>query len=328
MATRDADVVEKADSSAGQAAGEARKKAETGSGWYAWLACGGLVAKGVSYGIVAALAIGVAIGTGGETTSRQGALATLAQETWGKIALIILAAGFAAYALWRFIQAFAEREDDDDKKATLKKWGNRAGYVGRGLIYASLTFTTVKLLVDAGQQQSQSAKAQQTTATVLDWPAGRWLVGIGGLCVLGAGLWNAYRAITKKFEDKWRTGEMSETERTWGGRAGVVGHLARAVVFALIGIFVIKAALEYDPSEAIGLDGALQKVADAAYGPYLLGLTAAGLLCYGLFCLVDARYRDVSVNSSGGGRAARPKSRQSVRSTMNHRLDGASSVDR
>jgi uncharacterized protein DUF1206 len=328
MATRDADVVEKADSSAGQAAGEARKKAETGSGWYAWLARGGLVAKGVSYGIVAALAIGVAIGTGGETTSRQGALATLAQETWGKIALIILAAGFAAYALWRFIQAFAEREDDDDKKATLKKWGKRAGYVGRGLIYASLTFTTVKLLVDAGQQQSQSAKAQQTTATVLDWPAGRWLVGIGGLCVLGAGLWNAYRAITKKFEDKWRTGEMSETERTWGGRAGVVGHLARAVVFALIGIFVIKAALEYDPSEAIGLDGALQKVADAAYGPYLLGLTAAGLLCYGLFCLVDARYRDVSVNSSGGGRAARPKSRQSVRSTMNHRLDGASSVDR
>jgi len=77
-------------------------------------------------------------------------------------------------------------------------------------------------------------------------------------------------------------------------RAGVVGHLARAVVFVLIGIFVIKAAVEYDPQESIGLDGALQKLAHASYGPYLLGITAAGLVCYGLYCLVDARYRDVS----------------------------------
>ena len=328
MATRDINAVGKTSSSAREAGDEARAKAETGSGWYAWLARGGLLAKGVSYGIVAALAIGVAVGTGGETTSRQGALATLAKETWGKVALIVLAAGFAAYALWRFIQAYAEQEDDDDEKAALKKWGKRAGYVGRGLIYASLTFTTVKLLVDAGQQQSQNAKAQQTTAAVLDWPAGRWLVGIGGLCLLGAGLWNAYRAVTKKFEDKWRSGEMSETERTWGGHIGMAGHLARAVVFTLIGIFVIKAALEYDPSEAIGLDGALQKVADAPYGPYLLGVTAAGLLCYGLYCLVDARYRDVSANSSDGGRDENPSSAPPARRRMNQRLDGASSVDR
>ena len=328
METLDVDAVRESGPNVGHTADEARAKAETGSGWYGWLARGGLLAKGVSYGLVAALAIGVAIGSGGETTSRQGALATLAQETWGKIVLVLLAAGFAAYALWRFIQAFAERADDDDEKATLKKWGKRAGYVGRGLIYASLTFTTVKLLVDAGQQQSQNTKAQQTTATVLDWPAGRWLVGVGGLCVLGAGLWNAYRAVAKKFEEKWRTGEMSETERTWGGRAGIAGHLARAVVFTLIGTFVIKAALEYDPSEAIGLDGALQKVVDAAYGPYLLGLTAAGLLCYGVYCLVDARYRDVSANSSGGRGGENESSRQSVPRTMNHRLEGASSVDR
>ncbi len=278
---------------------EARRKADSGSGWYAGLARVGLLAKGASYALVGVLAIGVAIGTGGATTSRQGALETLAQETWGKIVLGMLGAGFLAYAVWRFIQAFAEREDEEDEKGTAKKWGKRAGYVGRGLIYASLAFTTVKLLIGAGGGQSQNAKAQQTTATVLDWPAGRWLVGIGGLCLIGAGLWNAYRGFKKKFEDKWRTGEMSEASKKWGGRAGLAGHLARAVVFILIGIFVIKAALDYDPNEAIGLDGALQKLADAAYGPYLLGLTAAGLLCYALYCLVDARYRDVSTN---GGR--------------------------
>jgi hypothetical protein len=287
-----------------------------------------LLAKGVSYGLVAVLAIGVAAGTGGETTSRQGALAALARETWGKVVLVVLAAGFAAYALWRFIQAFAEREDSDDDKAELKKWGKRAGYVGRGLIYASLTFTTVKLIVDAGQQQSQNTKAQQTTATLLDWPAGRWLVGAGGLCIVGAGLWNAYRGVAKKFEDKWRTGEMSKAQRRWGGRAGIAGHLARGVVFTLIGIFIIKAALEYDPNEAIGIDGALRKLADGSYGPYLLGVTAAGLLCYGLYCLVDARYRDVSANGSDDGGPEDTSSSSAANRRMSRPLEGAPSVDR
>jgi hypothetical protein len=73
------------------------------------------------------------------------------------------------------------------------------------------------------------------------------------------------------------------------------------VVFALIGVFVTKAAIDYDPKDAIGLDGALQKLAHQSYGPWLLGLTAAGLVCYGIYCLVDARYRDVSTNGSGSG---------------------------
>jgi hypothetical protein len=133
---------------------------------------------------------------------------------------------------------------------------------------------------------------------VLSWPGGRWIVGIAGLAILGAGLWNLYRGLTKKFEDKWRTGEMSETERTWGGRAGMAGHIARFIVFGLIGVFVTKAAIDYNPKDAIGLDGALQKIAHNTYGPWLLGLTAAGLMCYGIYCLVDARYRDVSTGGS------------------------------
>jgi Na+-transporting methylmalonyl-CoA/oxaloacetate decarboxylase gamma subunit len=294
---------------------EAREKAETGSGWYAWLARGGLLAKGASFALVAVLAIGVAAGVGGKTTSRQGALETLAHEGWGKVVLVLLGLGFAAYAVWRFVQAFVEREEDEDnEKGVAKKWGKRAGYVGRGIIYASLAFTTFKLFVGAGDEQSQNAKAQETTASVLDWPGGRWIVGLAGLGIIGAGLWNAYRGITKKFEDKWRRGEMSKTERKWGSRAAVAGHLARAVVFTLIGIFVVKAALEYDPQDAIGLDGALQKLADAAYGPYVLGLTAAGLLCYGLYCLVDARYRDVSTNPGSDRNRGQPSTERSVSS--------------
>ncbi|HEU5278315.1 MAG TPA: DUF1206 domain-containing protein [Gaiellaceae bacterium] len=297
---------------------EAREKADTGSGWYAWLARSGLVAKGISFGIVAALAIGVAVGSGGKTTSRQGALQTLAHHVWGKVLLIVLAAGFAAYALWRLVQAFAERADDSGEKAALKKWGKRAGYIGRAAIYASLCATTVKLLVGSGGEESQNEKAHKTTAAVFDWPGGRWIVGIAGLCIIGAGLWNLYRGVAKKFEDRWRIGRMSEAERKWGARAGVAGHIARAIVFSLIGIFVTKAAIDYDPKDAIGFDGALQKLANADYGPYLLGITAAGLLCYGVFCLVDARFRDVSTNAGSSSQRSQRR-RERATATAQHR---------
>ena len=276
---------------------ETRGKAESGTGWYAGAARFGLVAKGISYGLVGALAVAVAVGHGGKATSRTGALTTIADESWGKIVLVLLALGFAAYALWRLIQAIFERADDDGASDAAKKWGKRVGYVGRGLIYAGLTYSTLKLLADSGgDQQSQTGKARETTSTVFDLPAGRWIVAIVGLAIVGAGLWNIYRGVAKKFEDKWRGG-MSRTERQWGTRAGVAGHIARGVVFTLIGFFLTKAAVDFNAKDAVGLDGALLKVAQAPYGPWLLGLTAAGFLAYGLFCLVDARYRDVSANA-------------------------------
>lgn len=282
----------------------ARAEAESGSGWYAFLARTGLLAKGASFGIVGGLAIKLALGDGGKATSRQGALEELAGTGLGKVLLILLAVGFAGYALWRFVQAFAERAETGGEKEQLKKWGKRAGYVGRGLIYAGLTASTVKILLGSSQQQSQNQKAHQTAGTVMSWPGGRWIVGVAGVVIAGVALWNLYRGIARSFEDRWRTGRMSETERRWGGRAGVAGHVARFVVFGLIGVFVTKAAIAYNPNDAIGLDGALQKLSHASYGPYLLGVTAFGLVCYGIYCLVDARYRDVSVDQRESG--ARP----------------------
>ncbi|MDQ3670530.1 MAG: DUF1206 domain-containing protein [Actinomycetota bacterium] len=272
----------------------ARSDAERGRGWFAVLARAGLIAKGVSYGLVGILAINLVVGDGGKATSRQGALATLAQESFGKVLLGLLAFGFAGYAIWRLVEGLI----GTDEGGKIKEWGKRAGYIGRGLIYVTLTYLTVRLLFGA-DNQSQNEEAREKTSTVLSWPGGRWLVGAVGLGIIGAGVWNAYRGLSTKFEDEWRGG-MSPTARRWGRRVAVLGHLARAVVFGLIGAFLIKAALEYDPKEAIGLDGALQKVVDASYGRYLLGLVAAGLVCYGIYCLVDARYRDVSTSDTAG----------------------------
>jgi Domain of Unknown Function (DUF1206) len=260
------------------------------SSWVDGVARYGLVAKGISYGLVGVLAAALAVDGGGKATSREGALATLADESWGKVLLVALALGFAAYGLWRLLQALFDREDEGTGAKGLAK---RAGYLVRAAIYAVLTYSTVRLLTGSGGGESQTGEARKTTAQVLDWPAGRWLVGMAGLFLVGVGVFNGYRAFTQKFEEKWKTGEMSLSEQRWGGRIGTAGLLSRFVVFSLIGVFLIKAAVEYEPQEAIGLDGALQKVVQASYGPWLLGLVAAGLICYGVFCFIEARYRRV-----------------------------------
>jgi hypothetical protein len=271
----------------------AESDAKRGRGWFSGLARAGISAKGVSYGIVGVLALMLAFGAGGKATSRQGALATLADEPFGGVLIALLAAGLAAYAIWRLILAVASSPEDGEE---LKGWGERGANVVRGLIYGALAFGALKILLGSAGSTSETQKAREATAGILSWPGGTWLVGIGGAALIGVGLWNAYHGIARRFEEDWRTGQMSEAARRWGRRAGVVGHVARAVVFTLMGVFVIKAAVEYDPKEAIGLDGALKKLADAPYGPYLLGITAAGLVLYCLYCLVDARYADVSAN--------------------------------
>jgi hypothetical protein len=246
------------------------------------------VAKGVSFAIVGVLALQLALGKGGKSTSREGALATLGQHSFGQWLLFALAAGFAAYALWRLAQAFFERDEEDHKL-----WGKRIGYLARAAIYAALAYSAVKIATGETETQSQNERARRATAEVLSWPAGRWIVGLAGLCVIGAGIYNGYRGLSCKFAERWNTGEMSAAVQRWATRIGVVGLLARLVVFGLIGAFAVKAAFEYDPKETIGLDGALQKLAHTTYGPWLLGLTAAGLLAYAAYCFADARYRRV-----------------------------------
>jgi hypothetical protein len=266
---------------------KAGSKARRGSGWYEVLARVGLVAKGISFGLVGVLALKLALGSGGHATSRQGALKEVAQHPFGEVVLIALAAGFAAYALWRLIEGFAAPGDDK------KKWSKRLGGTGRAAIYAALTFSALKLVIGAGGGgQSQDQKAHKTAAVVLAWPAGTWLVGIAGAVVVGVGLFQFWRAFSRKFEERWRG--MGRDAKRWFVPLGIAGHVARGIVFGLIGVFVIKAAVDYNPKDAIGLDGALQKLAHASYGPWLLGLTAAGVVCYALYCFVDARYRDVS----------------------------------
>lgn len=248
----------------------------------------GLAMKGISYLLVAALALKVAVGGGGQAEDRQGALRTVADEPFGWALILLVGLGFGCYALWRFVQAVFDRDDEGDDAEGLAK---RTGDLAKGVLYAVLAVATFSILAGSGGGGSQ--EEDKATAVVLDLPLGRWLVGLGGLAIVGAGAFNAYRAVSGSFRKELREEAMHAAARPWYIAFGVAGHLARAVVFALIGFFLLRAAWQYDPDEAIGLDEALQKLAGEAYGAFLLGAVALGLAAYGLFCLVQARYRDV-----------------------------------
>jgi hypothetical protein len=257
------------------------------SAWVERLGRAGLVAKGVIYGLIGLLALAIPLGLGGKATDREGALRTVASAPFGEVVLITLAIGFAGYAIWRFVQAFLDRDDEGTGPKGLAK---RAGYLGRGLLYAASAFVAFGIVAGLG---SGGSSEKEETARVLDLPLGRWIVGAVGLAFLGAGIYNVYRSLTGKFRKHLREHEMGGTERQWAIVVGVVGHAARGVVFGLIGIFLTRAAWEYDSQEAIGIDGALRKVAEQPYGEALLGAVAVGLFAYGLYCLVQARYREV-----------------------------------
>lgn len=254
---------------------------------FEWLARAGLVARGAIYAIVGVLAIELALGHGGKTTNQQGALEEIAKQPFGKGLLVLMTVGLAGYATWRLVRAAIghgpESGGDDTKE--------RLAGLASGIAYALLCVTAVSLLIGSGS--GGSGGAGKATGGVLGWPGGQILVGIAGLIVIGVGLEQGYKGIAKKFLEQSKTEQMSERVERAFTALGVFGHLARMVVFSLIGYFLIRAAIDYDPDKAVGLDGALNKLVHASYGPVLLGIVAAGLIGFAAYSVADARYRKV-----------------------------------
>jgi hypothetical protein len=246
----------------------------------------GMVASGVLYMVVAWLAIQVADETGERSADTGGALQAIAAGPFGKVALTALAAGFAGYALWRFLVAAMGEKVESNEDVN---WAKRLWYVARGAVYLALCLTTISILV--GADETGRSEERRSAAEALSWPGGRWLVGAVGLAVIGYGLGSGIRGLLRKFEKDMRMHELSRQAREWLTRVGQVGWTARGAVFVLIGAFLVQAAVEVDPKESKGLDGALREVATQPYGRYLLGAVAAGLAAYGVFQLVRARYR-------------------------------------
>jgi Domain of Unknown Function (DUF1206) len=257
--------------------------------WVERLARLGYATEGAVYALIGLLAMGAAFGTGRRATGQHGAFAVLAGSFFGSILLGLIAVGFLGYALWRSVQAIA----DPDKEGTdVKALGKRVGYGVSALVYVGLALSAAGLIFGLANESGESP--DDWTALLLSWPLGQELVVGAGAAVIGVGLHELYQAYKAGFVEYLKLGEMGEKVRKWTERWGRLGIAARGVVFGVVGTFLIRAALEYDPQEARGLGGALQTLAQQPFGPWLLGAVAFGLIAYGLLMLTVARYRRIS----------------------------------
>ena len=259
------------------------------SSWVRGLARLGFVAIGLVYLLTAVLAVRLALGIERVTPDKEAALLEILAAPFGRGLLAVVAAGLFGYTLWRIIEALL---DINDKGHDLKGLGARASCLISAIFYGGLGVQAARMALgrwrDSGDDPSQT-----WTARLLAQPLGMWLVIALGLGVIAAGISQLVYAWKAGFQEHMALHKLSPGEQRWATLAGRVGYGARAIVLGLAGVFFIRAALSFDPSQARGFGGTLAELAGGAGGAWLLGAVALGLAAYGIFALVLARYHRV-----------------------------------
>lgn len=255
---------------------------------FALLVRAGFVTRSVTYGVVGGIAMALAIGAGSAPAApnQQGALALIASVPFGRVAVAVAAVGLLAYALWKLSRAAFGRGPEGGGGPDFKE---RISGAAGGVVYLAFFAVAVRILF--GSSGGGSNGPSKAAAGVLGWPGGAVIVGIAGVVLIAISLFQIFDTWRGGFLDDAKLGEMSEVERRAFTVLGRIGLVARALVFGLVGYFVLKTAIAFNPHEAVGLDGALGRVHHAPYGPWLLGLVAAGLLIFAAYSLLESRYR-------------------------------------
>jgi hypothetical protein len=266
-----------------RAASAARQAAD--SKWVERAARVGLAARGLVYVLIGILAIQIAFVDRAERADQKGAFQTLAQNGFGKVVLWLVILGFVGYGLWQASEAaWGHRTERDDRKRTL----SRVESAVKAVIY--LLLAVVAFRVVTGTSQGGQG-GEQVTAKLLQLPGGQVLVGLAGVAIVAAAVVLAWRGLQTKFEEHLDLSELGPGARSAVIGLGKVGYIARGIVFTLVGILVVAAAVTFDPDKARGMDAALRQVAAQPSGPWLLGLMALGLVCFGAYSFAESRYR-------------------------------------
>lgn len=254
----------------------------------------GYAGRGLVYLVVAGFSL-YAIWRGGQAQGTSSALADLENSTGGGIVLFLIFLGMLAYALWRVIDAIWDLDDHGDDG---KGMAARIAVAVTGLIHLSIAAIAFSLLFAGGGSGGSSgsdsggggsSSLQSGVSTVMQWPGGRWIVGIIGLVVLGAAGYFFYKGWKETYR---RYLSANRFTTNWNGalRAGLFAHGA---VVAIIGGLVLYAAWRANPEAAGGVGEAFSWLTDQAYGQVLVVIVCVGLLGFSLFCFVNAGYRIV-----------------------------------
>ncbi len=259
--------------------------------WAEFLSQFGLATRGVVYGVIGFLAALAAIGAGGKTTDPSGALEEVAFQPFGKSLLIVIVVGLVGYALWRFVQTVA---DPGNKGRTLKGVILRISDFVSGIGYLLLVYSAWQIIQGLGADNGNMP--EDRTARVLEiHPFGKWLIIIAGVITIGIGIFQLYKVFTAKFRKDFDFSKMSLTMQRWMTHTGRFGFASLGIVFSIIGMFLIQAAMHHSPEEAGGLGQALLVLLHAPYGRLALGIVSAGFLVFGIYSILMARYRRIFI---------------------------------
>lgn len=253
-------------------------------GWVQALMSAGYVARGVIYMIMGLLALQLALGQRKGEADQAGALAEIGAKPFGKALLIAMAMGLAAYGLWHLIGGGLNFEGEDALHRALR--------MARFLIYGVFSWSTLRFALD-DKQQGGDEKSKDFTAKIIELPAGRVLVALLGLVFIAMAAYAVRQASGDRYKEDLKTWEIPSSGQRAVEAVARTGLFARGFVFALIGVFFLQAAWQADAAQAKGIDDALRRVAQAPYGKVALGLLAVGLICFGVYSLVEARYHKV-----------------------------------
>src|ERR1700692_922032 len=246
----------------------------------------GYVVRGALYAVMGLLALEIVLSVaGGKATDLTGSRVVLVSNPFGKLVLIIVAIGHAAYSLWGFTRAIY---DPLHRGSDASGYMARLGFVTSALSYAAIVLFAVQLLAGSGATTNDGTK--NTIASVLTHPAGGALTILIGLIVIGVALGQFLEAYRATFARDLKGAEMSPRTRDIVVKLGRVGMFARGVIFLIIGWFVVQAGIHHDPAQTQGFSGAFVFLLAQPFGRILLGIVALGFVALGLHSFACARW--------------------------------------
>lgn len=256
-----------------------------------WFARMGYGARGIVYLIIGGLALLAALGAGGETTDAKGALEELLSQPLGHALLAAMAIGLFGYAGWRLVQSLL---DADGHGTDLKGIVVRAGLFTSAITHSALAFYALTLAIGTSFSQGGNGGL---AAWLMGQPYGVYLVGAVGVVIIGAGLSQAWKGASRKYEHRLSIGDRGMSVVS---PICAFGLLARGLAFCIVGGLFVYAAVHVDPTEAGGLEDALRWLRSQPAGPFLFAAVSVGLIAFGLYSLIEAIWRDIEHSRSNG----------------------------